>query len=69
MPKPIMRSEYGSDASARATPNSACTAGSTTGTTYMALAADRHDENRHAEAEGRVARIDASAWLQGLPSA
>ena len=37
MPKPIISSVYGSDASARATPNSACTAGSTTATTYIAL--------------------------------
>ena len=35
MPKPIISSEYGIEASARATPNSACTAGSTTGTMYM----------------------------------
>ena len=35
-PKPIMSSVYGSDASARATPNSCCTDGSTTATTYMA---------------------------------
>ena len=35
MPKPIISSEYGIAASARATPNSACTAGSVTGTTYM----------------------------------
>ncbi len=34
-PKPIIVSVYGSEASARATPNSACTAGSTTTTTYM----------------------------------
>ena len=34
-PNPIMSSEYGMTASARATPNSACTAGSTTGTMYM----------------------------------
>ncbi len=36
-PKPIISSVYGSEASARATPNSACTAGSTTDTTYITL--------------------------------
>ena len=36
-PKPTIISVYGSDASARATPNSACTDGSTTATTYMPL--------------------------------
>jgi hypothetical protein len=34
-PKPIMVSVYGSDASERATPNSACTGGSATVTMYM----------------------------------
>ena len=34
-PKPIIVSVYGSDASARATPNSACTAGSATTTDHM----------------------------------
>ena len=33
--KPIMARVNGSEASARATPNSACTAGSTTGTDHM----------------------------------
>ena len=33
--KPIMASVKGSEASARATPNSACTAGSTTGTDHI----------------------------------
>ena len=37
MPKPIMSSVYGSEASARATPNSAWTLGRTTATTYIAL--------------------------------
>ena len=37
MPKPTIISVYGSEASARATPNSACTLGSTTATTYIAL--------------------------------
>jgi hypothetical protein len=36
-PKPSISSVYGSEASERATPNSACTAGSTTATTYMPL--------------------------------
>ena len=36
-PKPTMSSVYGSDASARATPNSFCTAGKTTAMTYIAL--------------------------------
>ena len=35
-PKPTIISVYGSDASARATPNSACTGGSTTAITYIA---------------------------------
>ena len=35
-PKPTIISVYGSDASARTTPNSACTAGSTTATMYIA---------------------------------
>ncbi len=35
MPKPIMVSVYGSDASPRATPNSAWMRGSTTATEYM----------------------------------
>ncbi len=34
-PKPIIVSVYGSDASPRATPNSACRRGSTTATEYM----------------------------------
>ena len=34
-PKPIIVSVYGSDASARATPNSACTDGSATTTDHM----------------------------------
>ncbi len=34
-PKPIIVIVYGSEASERATPNSACTAGSTTTTAYM----------------------------------
>lgn len=38
IPKPIISSAYGMEASARATPNSAWTAGSTTGTTYVPLA-------------------------------
>jgi hypothetical protein len=33
--KPTIRAEYGIEAPARATPNSACTSGSTTGTMYM----------------------------------
>jgi len=37
MPKPTISSVYGSEASARATSNSACTAGSTTATMYMQL--------------------------------
>jgi hypothetical protein len=37
MPKPTISSVYGSDASARAVPNSACTLGSTTATTYIEL--------------------------------
>ena len=37
MPKPTISSVYGSEASARAMPNSACTAGRTTATTYIAL--------------------------------
>ena len=37
MPKPTISSVYGSDASARAMPNSACTDGSTTETTYIPL--------------------------------
>jgi len=37
-PKPTSIHVYGIEASARATPNSACTAGSTTATTYMPLA-------------------------------
>ncbi len=36
-PKPTISSVYGSDASARAMPNSACTLGRTTATTYIAL--------------------------------
>jgi hypothetical protein len=36
-PKPTISSVYGSDASARALPNSACTLGKTTATTYIAL--------------------------------
>ena len=36
MPKPIISSVYGSDASARATLNSFCTEGRTTETTYIA---------------------------------
>ena len=36
-PKPIISSVYGSEASARAMPNSACTDGSTTETRYMPL--------------------------------
>ena len=39
MPNPIIRDAYGIEAAPRATPNSACTAGNTTGTTYMPLAA------------------------------
>ena len=35
MPKPISVSVYGKDASARLTPNSCCTAGSTTAGAYM----------------------------------
>ena len=34
-PKPIIVRVYGSDASPRATPNSACRRGSTTATEYM----------------------------------
>jgi hypothetical protein len=36
-PKPIISAVYGNEASARAMPNSACTAGSTTEITYMPL--------------------------------
>ncbi len=36
-PKPTMSSVYGSEASARSTPNSCCTLGSTTAITYIAL--------------------------------
>ena len=35
MPKPTSVMVYGNDASARAAPNSACTAGSTTDAPYM----------------------------------
>jgi hypothetical protein len=37
MPKQIIMSVYGKDASARLTLNSCCTSGNTTATTYMLL--------------------------------
>jgi hypothetical protein len=71
-PKPTMSSVYGSDASARAVPNSAWTLGSTTATTYIALepiviSASATHKRRQACGESTVAAVRHPSIVRKRP--
>ena len=61
-PKPTISSVYGSEASARATPNSACTARQDDGDDVHRAAADRHQHQRDGETRPRRSASRRRAW-------